>query len=133
MATKYLAFTSLSEALQKAKDMIKGDIHISEEGNVGEIPEVDWTCVDAYNTQWLLKAKPLGLQIWYLLLGLHKANRYTTEELSVKPSLTLCGQIMDSKKQIDCTEHLAFVEGITQMTDNIFNSPEQETEVPPAT
>ena len=69
-----------------------------------------------------MKAKPLGLQIWYLLLGLHKASRYMAEELSVEPGLTLCDQIMNAKKQIDCTEHLAFMEGITQMTDNIFNS-----------
>ena len=40
---------------------------------------------------------------------------------------------MDSKKIIDCLEYLKFVEGITSMTDSIFNSPEQESEVAPAT
>ena len=90
MAPKYLAFTYLSEAIQHAKDIIRGDFHISEEGGEGEISEVEGTCVDMRNNQWLLKAKPLGLQIRYLLLGLHKASRYMGKKLSVEPGRTLC-------------------------------------------
>ena len=53
MTPKYPAFISLSEAIERARDIIKGDIHISDEGGESEISEVEW----------LLKAKPLGLQI----------------------------------------------------------------------
>ena len=70
--------------------MIKGDFTISEEGGEGEISEVEWVCNDTYNNQWLLKAKPLGLQIRTPLLGLHKASKYMFEELSMEPGLTLC-------------------------------------------
>ena len=110
MTPKYPAFTSLSEAIEHARDIVKGDIHISDEGGESEISEVEW----------LLKAKPLGLQIWNLFLGLHKASKYTAEELSVEPGLTLCDQAIQGKKAIDCTKHLAFVEGITQMMDKIL-------------
>ena len=68
--------------------MIKGDFHISVEGGEGDISEVESLCVDTYNNQWLLKAKFLGLQIRYLLIGLHKVSRYTPEELSMEPGLT---------------------------------------------
>ena len=63
MATDYPAFTSMSEAIQRARDMVKGDFCISAEGNQGEISDVELLCVQTYNDQWALKAKPLGLQI----------------------------------------------------------------------
>ena len=65
MTPKYPAFTSLSEAIERARDIVKGDIHISDEGGESEISEVEW----------LLKAKPLGLQIRNLSLGLYKASK----------------------------------------------------------
>ena len=80
-----------------------------------------------------MKANPLGTQILYLVIGLNKATRYTLEELSVKPGLTLCGSIIDSKQKNNCMEHIKFVEGITTMTDSIFNTPEAESEVAPQT
>ena len=79
MASEYPAFKALSEAIQRAQDIVKGGFHISEEGEEGEISKVKRLCVDTINNHWLVKAKPLGLQIPYLLLGLHKASRYTPE------------------------------------------------------
>ena len=38
----------------------------------------------------------------------------------MEPGLTLCDQVIQGQKAIDCTKHLAFVEGITQMTDKIL-------------
>ena len=65
MTPKYPAFTSLSEAIEHARDIVKGDIHISDEGGESEISEVEW----------LLKAKPLGLQI-------HNLFKVSTERAS---------------------------------------------------
>ena len=112
--------------------MVKGEFSIEAEVE-GEVPEVERTCIQMFNTQWAIKANPLGTQIWYLLIGLNKATRYTPEELSVKPGLTLCGSIIDSKQKIDCTEHIKFVEGIITMTDSIINTCEAESEAAPQT
>ena len=65
MTPKYPAFTSLSETIECARDIVKGDIHISDEVGESEISEVEW----------LLKAKPLGLQIRNLFLGVHRASK----------------------------------------------------------
>ena len=65
MTPKYPTFTFLSEAIERARDIVKGDIHISDEGGESEISEVEW----------LLKAKPLGLQIRNLSLSLYKASK----------------------------------------------------------
>ena len=51
-----------------------------------------------------LKAKPLSLQIWYLLIGLYKASKMSVKELGVKPGLTICGDIINAKRQIDRTK-----------------------------
>ena len=99
----------LSEAIQRATDMVKVEFCIDAEVE-GEVSEVEWTCIQMFNTQWAIKANPLGTQILYLIIGMSKATRYTLEEISVELGLALCGQIMDSKKKINLTEHLKFVE-----------------------
>ena len=76
MAPPYPAFTLLSEAIQRARDMVKGEFSIEAEVE-GEVSEVEWTCIQMFNTQWAIKANPLGTQIRYLLIGLNKATKYT--------------------------------------------------------
>ena len=105
MAPPYPVFTLLSEAIQRARDMVKGEFCMKAEVE-GEVSEVEWTCVQVHNTQWAIKANPLSTQIQYLLIGLDKATRYTPEELSFEPGLTLCGLIMDLKQKIDCIASL---------------------------
>ena len=76
----YPLFTSLSEAIQWASDIVKSELSVE-----GEVSEVKCTCIQMFNTQWAIKAIPLGIQIQYLLKSLNTATKYTPEELSIEP------------------------------------------------
>ena len=79
---------------------MKGDFHLSDEVGKGEMSEVGWLCVDTYNNQWLLKAKPLGLQIRNLLLGL-LGDRGSGSHLK-KEALTTTGIFQPAEKGSHC-------------------------------
>ena len=57
MAPPYPPFTSLSEALQRARDMVKGEFSLE-----GEVTEVEYTCIQMFNARWVIKANPWGLK-----------------------------------------------------------------------
>ena len=46
MAPEYPEFSSLSEAIQCARDIVTGNFHLFEEGREGEISGVGRLCVD---------------------------------------------------------------------------------------
>ena len=121
------------EAITRSREMVKGEFSNDTEGG-GEVTEVEWACVQAFNAHWAIKANPLGTQIWYLLIGLFKAIKYSPEELGVELELSIFGQIKEVKNKIDLIEHLKFREGITYIpADTIFNTPESESEAAPTT
>ena len=101
----YPEFSMSLEAIIRAREMVKGKFSIDTEGG-GEVTQVERACIQAFNTHWAIKANPLGTQIWYLL------TRYSPEELSVEPGLSIYGKIMDTKSKIDFTEHSSFWKGL---------------------
>ena len=82
-------FTISLEAITRAREIVKGEFSFDTEG-VSKVAEDERACIRAFNTYWDIKAHPLGTQIRYLLIGLFKASKYSPDELTNEPGLSIC-------------------------------------------
>ena len=53
----------------------------------------------------------------------------TAEGLKVDPGLTVTQDFVNLKCQIDTVVHKAFIEGVTNITEKLFSSPEVEADM----
>ena len=48
------------------------------------------------------------------------------KELKREPSLIVCQDIISAKMQIDTVDHASFLEGVTNVSEKLFSSPDVE-------
>ena len=69
------------------------------------------------------------MHIQKLVVTLYKAGNISAEELKREPGLTVCQDIVNAKRQIDAVEHKAFLEGVINISEKLFSSPDVEAEM----
>ena len=75
----YLELTTSLAAINRAKEIVKGDFALDTIGT-DDVTEFEQTCVWAFIAYWDTKVYPLATQIRYLLINLFKASKYQPEE-----------------------------------------------------
>ena len=53
----------------------------------------------------------------------------SAEELKRESGLIVCQDIISAKRQIDTVDHASFLEGVTNVSEKLFSSPDVEAEM----
>ena len=89
----YQPFASLSEAILKALAVVKEGFELDTGENGAPLLDKEKTNLQIFSSQWLVKSKPLAMQIRNLLVTLFKADNMSAEERKREPGLTVCKDI----------------------------------------
>ena len=57
------------------------------------------------------------------------SNHMSVEELRRELGLIVCQDIISAKRQIDTVDHASFLEGVTNVSEKLFSSPDVEAEM----
>ena len=127
--TDLLPFTSISDAILKGKQAVKGSFTLETGMDGNTMTDEEKNYIRMFNANWSAKSQPLASQITKFLVTSYKADRMSEDELKVDPTLTTTQGIINSWCQITMTLHQEFVLEVTNVTERMFSYPNIEAEL----
>ena len=107
---------------------MKGKFVLEGGEDRGAVSDEERSYLRAFNGNWYAKGQPLTAQLCKFLVAIYKAESMSADELKFNPGHTTTQDIINSRCQT-FVEHQTFKQGIMEVSEKMFSSPELEAEL----